>query len=121
MKQSFIAIIGEYSAHLLDHKIQDVLANNEAEINVFDFPVIGGKDTVERVSERLLVHKYACPSNDIKESITRDKEYIRDMIYLGAKKYYLCKPKEKRYTALYKSLEAALSNYGVEIQVLLSC
>ena len=114
---AYIAIIGEYSSRLVDKTIREVLANSDAEINVFDFPAIGGKDGVERVQERVLVHQYACPSRDLTDSAGRAKEYIRDIVYLGAQKYYLCKPAEREYSPLYKSLESALKTYGVDFLI----
>ena len=109
----YIAILGEYSSHHLDDLIQKVLTHNEVEIDVFDFPVVGGIDTVEQHSERVFVHKYACPSFDLRASIHREQDYIRDMMYLGAKQYYLCKPNELKYTALFDSIETALKIYEV--------
>ena len=114
--KSYIAIIGEFSSHRLDNIIQEVLHNNEAEVNVFDFPVVDGKDTVERVNDHLLVHKYTCPSKDLRDAVARTQEYTRDIIHLGANKYYLCKPKNKHYFALYESIQSALKLYRVDVQ-----
>ena len=57
-QKSFIVIIGEYSPEL--SCVREVMdAPKEAEINFFDMPNIGSKDTVERVNEQLLIHHYA--------------------------------------------------------------
>ena len=116
---TYIAIIGEYSSHVLDNTIQGLLTSNvEAEINVFDFPIVGGIDTVVCDDKRVYVHKYNCPSQNLADSVIRNKEYVRDIIALGAIKYYIYKPKEKEYRALYESIEAALKIYGVNYQIL---
>lgn len=107
-QRSFIVIIGEYTPELTH--VQDIIeASNDAEINFFSLSTTGEKDTVERINERLFVHHYA-PLNDVE---MQAKQYIRDIIALGAKNHYFCKSKSKHYNNLLDYIMRGVKMYGI--------
>ena len=119
MAKSYIVVVGEYTPQLLENKmILQELSKEEVEINIFDLPRLDGKDTVERKDERTFVHCYANPSNKQSDSVNRDKEYVRDIIALGAYKHFVFMPKNHDLFELYKHIVSALEVYGVDLCIM---
>jgi len=119
MAKSYIVVVGEYTPQLLENKmILQELSKEEVEINIFDLPRLNGKDKVERMDECILVHRYANPSNKLSDSVERDKEYVRDIIALGAYKHYVYKPKNRDLVELYEHIVRALDIYGVNFNII---
>lgn len=56
------------------------LSNNHV-VDVFDYPRINGKDSVERKGP-LTVHRYANPGNHNQDAMDRGKEILRDIVAL---------------------------------------
>ncbi len=111
-QKSFIVIIGEYSPEL--SCVREVMdASEEAEINFFDMPNIGSKDTVERVNEQLLIHHYA----QLSEFEIQVKQYIRDIVALGAEKHYFCKSNGKHNNIL-ECIKRGLEMYSIKYKEL---
>ncbi len=119
MAKSYIVVVGEYTPQLLENKmILQELSKEEVEINIFDLPRLNGKDKVERMDECIFVHRYANPSNKLSDSVERDKEYVRDIIALGAYKHYVYKPKNRDLVELYEHIVRALDIYGVNFNII---
>lgn len=119
MAKSYIVVVGEYTPQLLGNKmILQELSKEEVEINIFDLPRLNGKDKVERMDECIFVHRYANPSNKLSDSVERDKEYVRDIIALGAYKHYVYKPKNRDLVELYEHIVRALDIYGVNFNII---
>ena len=119
MAKSYIVVVGEYTPQLLENKmILQELSKEEVEINIFDFPRLDGKDTVERIDEHTFVHRYANPSSKQSDSVNRTKEYIRDIIALGAYKHYIFKPKSRDFIELYEHLIGLLKVHGVDYKLM---
>ena len=119
MAKSYIVVVGEYTPQLLENKmILQELSKEEVEINIFDLPRLDGKDTVERIDERTFVHRYANPSEKLSDSVERDKEYVRDIVALGAYKHYMYKPKDHDLVELYDHIVRALEVYGVDFYII---
>lgn len=119
MAKSYIVVVGEYTPQLLENKmILQELSKEEVEINIFDLPRLNGKDKVERMDECIFVHRYANPSNKLSDSVERDKEYVRDIIALGAYKHYVYKPKNRDFVELYEHIVRALDIYGVNFNII---
>lgn len=111
-QKSFIVIIGEYSPGL--SCVREVMdASKEAEINFFDMPNIGSKDTVERINEQLLIHHYA----QLSEFEIQVKQYIRDIVALGAEKHYFCKSNDKHNNIL-ECIKRGLEMYSIKYKEL---
>lgn len=118
MAKSYIVVVGEYTPQLLENKmILQELSKEEVEINIFDLPRLNGKDKVERMDECIFVHRYANPSNKLSDSVECDKEYVRDIIALGAYKHYVYKPKNRDLVELYDHIVSALEVYGVDFHI----
>jgi len=119
MAKSYIIVVGEYTPQLLENKtLPRELPKEQVEINIFDFPRLEGKDTVERIDERTFVHRYANPSDKLGDSVECDKEYVRDIIALGAYKHYMFKPKNNDLIELYEHIVSALEVYGVDYKLM---
>lgn len=119
MAKSYIIVVGEYTPQLLENKmILQELSKKEVEINIFDLPRLDSKDTVERINERIFVHRYANPSDKLSDSIDRDKDYVRDIIALGAYMHYVYMPNNRNLINLYKHIVRALTMYGVNFELL---
>lgn len=117
MAKSYIIVVGEYTPQLFENNlILSELSKGQIEVNIFDLPRLGGKDIVERVDEHTLIHRYANPSDKLCDSVARDKEYIRDIIALGAYKHYVFKPKNHDLTELFEHIVRALKVYGVDYE-----
>lgn len=56
------------------------LSNNHV-VDVFDYPRINGKDSVERKGS-LTIHRYSNPGNHNQDAIDRGKEMLRDIVAL---------------------------------------
>lgn len=119
MAKSYIVVVGEYTPQLLENKmILQELSTEKVEINIFDLPRLNGKNKVERMDECIFVHRYANPSNKLSDSVERDKEYVRDIIALGAYKHYVYKPKNRDLVELYEHIVRALDIYGVNFNII---
>ena len=119
MAKSYFIVVGEYTPQLLENKmILKELSKEEVEINIFDLPRLDGKDKVERMDEQIFVHSYANPSDKLGDSVERDKEYVRDIIALGAYKHYVYKPKNRDLVELYEHIVRALEIYGVDFYII---
>ncbi|MBR6304924.1 MAG: hypothetical protein IKR37_04810 [Paludibacteraceae bacterium] len=116
MAKSYIIAVCEYSPQILEHKMLHEVSNEHIEINIFDLPRLDSKDTVERINERTFVHRYANLSNKLCDSFKRDKEYIRDIIALGASMHYVFKPKNRDLIELCEHIVRALEVYGVDYE-----
>ena len=84
------------------------LANNHV-VDVFDYPRINGKDSVERKGS-LTVHRYANHSNHNQDAIGRGKELLRDMVALHPDLVHI-----HGTGGLSGALYSAVKSYGIPV------
>ena len=88
--------------------LSESIASAQHEVDVFDYPRIGGKDTVEHIGQ-LTVHRYNNQGKHNKEAVTREKDILRDILALHPDVVHLHGTGELSL-ALYK----AIKDYGIK-------
>ncbi len=88
--------------------LSESIASAHHEVDVFDYPRIGGKDTVEHIGQ-LTVHRYNNQGKHNKEAVTREKDILRDILALHPDVVHLHGTGELSL-ALYK----AIKDYGIK-------
>lgn len=111
---SYIVIVGDYNQNRLQHRVvESIIQQAKAEVNIFNYPRMSDKDTVEYISDTLLVHRYGCSVSDNRES-----EFVRDLIAIGAEQYYIFQPNDTMIQPLYDFIVHHFELYGVAYKVL---
>lgn len=111
-----IAIVGQ--CPLLQQDIQsfvqeyigDIFA--DVEINIFDLPRVGGHDIGEH-EKNIYVHRYANPSTDLHDAVSRDWEIVRDIIALGINQCIIQKKVDTTLIVVRNHIITAMKTYGI--------
>ena len=88
--------------------LSESLVTAEHEVDVFDYPRIGGKDTVEHIGQ-LTVHRYNNNGKRNRDAVTREKDILRDILALHPDVVHLHGTGE-----LILALHKAITDYGIK-------
>jgi len=97
--------------HYVQEYINDVPVDTE--INVFDLPRVGGSDT-GKYEGNVFVHRYSCPSDNIKDAVDRDREIVRDIVALGPIFCVIQTNVNAKLKPLISNIQRAMKQYGIK-------